>query len=85
MRREKLESEGVERGQQETNIAERSLIRYLDARSEIGLTKMVADLALDPQDPFKPDARRTVRKGFVIAVLFSGAFAAWFLWFNVIR
>ncbi len=85
MKPEELESGGLEREEQAANVGESSLIRYLNARSGIGLTKMVADLALEPQGPFKPDAPRTFRKGFVIAVLFSAAFAAWFVWFNLIR
>jgi hypothetical protein len=67
------------------NCSTMSFGDYLRTRSEIGLTRMLIDLALEPQDPFKPDARRNFRKGFVLATVFSTAFIAWFFWFNVIR
>jgi hypothetical protein len=58
---------------------------YVETRPEIGLTRMLLNLVLEPQDPFKPDARRNFRKGFVLATVFSAGFIVWFIWFNVIR
>lgn len=58
---------------------------YLRTRPEIGFTRMLLNFALEPQGPFKPDARRNFRKGFVLAVMVFTAFIAWVLWFNVIR
>jgi hypothetical protein len=63
----------------------RNLADYLDARLELGLGNMLMNLALEPRDAFKPKQRRRAKKGFVIAVFFFMAFAAWFAWFNVIR
>jgi hypothetical protein len=58
---------------------------YLETRSEVGLTRFLLNLALEPQNPFKPDARRNYRKGFILATVFSALFIAWFVWFNVFR
>jgi hypothetical protein len=58
---------------------------HLETRPEVGLTRFLLNLALEPQNPFKPDARRSFRKGFVLATLFSAVFLVWLLWFNVIR
>jgi hypothetical protein len=65
---------------QEANLAE-----YLGARPEIGITKMLLNLGLEPQDPFKPEEGRRARKGLVVAALFFVALFAWFVWFSVIR
>lgn len=63
----------------------RDLAGYLDARIECGLGRMLANLALEPRDPFKPKERRRAKKGFVITAFFLMAFIAWFAWFNLIR
>jgi hypothetical protein len=78
-------SDDVEREHMPANPTEMRLASYLAQRSEIGLIRMLSNLAFEPQDPFKPDAQRTFRKSFIIAVLFSALFAGWFIWFNVIR
>jgi hypothetical protein len=67
------------------DCADLSFTDYLNTRPEIGLTRMLLNLALEPANPFKPDARRNFRKGFVLFTVFSAAFIAWFVWFNVIR
>ena len=85
MKNAKSEGVGTEREQQATNSAELNLAAYLDARPEIGFTKMLLDLALEPQEPFKADARRPFRKSFVIAVVFCSILVGWFVWFNLIR
>ncbi len=61
------------------------LAEYLDTRPELGLRRMLANLALEPRDPFKPEGRRTFRKGFIMAAFFLTAFVAWFAWFNLVR
>lgn len=63
----------------------RGLTLYLEARSEVGFGRMLADLVLEPPDPFKPKERRTARKGFVITAVFLFALIAWFAWFNFVR
>ncbi len=62
-----------------------TLRSYLNSRPEIGLGKVLANLALEPREPFKQEGRRSFRKGFVITLVFSAMFLAWFLWFNFIR
>jgi hypothetical protein len=82
---EDLEDERFEAKEGARNCAPLNFGGYVETRPEIGLTWMLLNLALEPQDPFKPDARRNFRKGFVLATVFSAAFIAWLLWFNVIR
>lgn len=62
-----------------------NLAAYLQLRPELGLGRMMANLALELQDPFKPNVRRKARKGFVVTVLFTTALIAWFAWFNLVR
>lgn len=62
-----------------------NLAAYLHARPEVGSRWMLANLALEPPDPFKPNERRKARKGFVVTVFFSTALIAWFVWFNLVR
>lgn len=81
----KLEDVGLEPEQRAATSAQLDLAAYFDSRPEIGFAKMFFNLALEPQNPFKRDARRIFRKGFVIAAVFSALFAAWCVWFNVIR
>lgn len=85
MNNEKSIGAGLKRGQLATNSDELDLSAYLDARPEIGFPKMLLNFALEPPDPFKPNVRRTFRKGYVIAVVFCSLLAGWFLWFNLIR
>ncbi|HEV2416443.1 MAG TPA: hypothetical protein VGX94_01430 [Terriglobia bacterium] len=63
----------------------RGLADYLEARRECGLGRMLANLVLEPPDPFKPKDRRKAKKGFVITLLTLVALTAWFSWFNLIR
>jgi hypothetical protein len=67
------------------NFADLNFGDYLETRPEIGLTRFLLNLALEPQNPFKPDARRNFRKRFIVATVFSAVFIAWLVWFNVIR
>lgn len=76
---------GLEDEEGEAAEHERSLADYLEARPECGLCRMLANLALELRDPFKPKARRRAKKGFVITVLTLAAFGTWFVWFNLIR
>jgi hypothetical protein len=80
-----IEDAGLESKQGAATAEQLSFAAYVAARPEIGLGKMLRNLALEPQDPFKRDRPRAFRRGFVIVVLFSAVFVAWFVWFNVIR
>ncbi|MGH9396167.1 MAG: hypothetical protein ACRD18_04880 [Terriglobia bacterium] len=80
-----LPERGLESFPQLAKGETRDLAGYLDARMECGLGRMLANLALEPRNPFKPKARRKAKKGFVMNGIFLVAFIAWFVWFNLIR
>ncbi len=50
---------------------------YFSSRPDIGFTKMLLDLVLEPRNPFKPWEPRKAKKGFVVAVLFLLVACAW--------
>lgn len=64
---------------------DRSLARYLENRVECRLGRMLADVAIEPRDPFKLDARRKVKKEFAVIIWTAIALIGWFAWFNLIR
>lgn len=64
---------------------DRGLARYLENRVEYGLGRMLADIAIEPRDPFKPDARRKVKKEFAVIIWTAIALIGWFAWFNLIQ
>ena len=55
---------------------------YLRRRPDMGLDKLLLDLALDPASPFDPRGRRRLRKGFVLIMLVATGIAATFVYFN---
>ena len=59
------------------------LIEYLNGRPDLGLGKAVSALALEPPNPFEPQAPRHPRKAFVLAVLFLLALLGVFVHFNL--
>ena len=64
-----------------TREAHAVLVRYFNARRDLGLWKAFLDVVLDPQNPFEPK-RREPRRAFVLAaVLISLPLAALF-YFN---
>lgn len=85
MKHEKVEDARFEAQEGAGNFANLDFGGYLGRRPEIGFTRMLLNFAFEPQYPFKPDARRNFRKGFVLAVVVFTAFIAWLLWFNVIQ
>lgn len=56
---------------------------YFRSRPDIGFTKMLLDLVLEPRNPFKPWEPRKAKKGFVVAVLFLLVACAWFGYFSL--
>lgn len=54
-----------------------------NSRPDIGFTKMILDLVLEPRNPFKPWEPRKAKKGFVVAVLFLLLACAWFGYFSL--
>lgn len=85
MRQGKVKDARFEAQEESGNSAGLNFSDYLETRPEVGLTRMLLNLVLEPQEPFKRDARRNFRRGFILATVFSAALIAWFVWFNVIR
>lgn len=65
-----------------TREVHRALVQYLSWRPDLGLDKMLLNLALEPASPFDSQGRRTFRKGFVLVVLVALGLAATFVYFN---
>ena len=59
-----------------------ALTDYLRRRPDVGLDKLLLDLALDPASPFDPRGRRRLRKGFVLITLVATGIAATLVYFN---
>ena len=59
-----------------------TLVLYLSRRPDLGLEKMLLNLALEPASPFDPQARRNFKKGFVLFLLVVLGLAATFFYFN---
>ncbi len=60
----------------------RALVQYLSRRPDLGLDKMLLNMALQPANPFDPKGRRDARKGFVLFLLVAIGLAATFVYFN---
>ena len=58
------------------------LRQYLRQRPDLGFAHAALDSVLEPLNPFDPKARRAPRRWFVLLVLFGGALAGCFLYFN---
>jgi LPS O-antigen subunit length determinant protein (WzzB/FepE family) len=65
-----------------TREAYADLVRYFQARRDLGLWKASLDLVLDPQNPFEPTKRREPRRAFVLAVVLIGLPLAALFYFN---
>ncbi len=62
----------------------RSCLRdYLNGRPDLGLSKAVWTVVLEPANPFEPEAPRPPRKAFVLAVLCLLALLGVFVHFNL--
>jgi len=59
-----------------------ALGNYLGRRPDVGLDKLLLDLALDPASPFDPQGQRRLRKSFVLVMLVGAGIAATFVYFN---
>jgi hypothetical protein len=80
---ESVQNNPVPREQEETTreVRER-LVGYLSHRPDLGLDKMLLNLALEPANPFDPKRKRKFKKGFVLVLLVGLALAATFVYFN---
>ncbi len=56
---------------------------YFNGRLELGLSAAMVNLALEPRNPFAPEARRKPRAGFVITAILFAAALTWFACFNL--
>ena len=59
-----------------------ALANYLTGRPDIGLDKLLLNLALDPASPFDAHGRRKLKEGFVLAVLVAAGLLGTFVYFN---
>ena len=59
-----------------------ALTNYLRRRPDVGLDRLLLDLALDPASPFDPQGQRRLKKGFVLVALVATGIAATFVYFN---
>ncbi len=59
------------------------LEEYLKQRRDIGLRKAIANMILEPPNPFDPEARRKPKAGFVVATILFVAVAVSFVYFNI--
>lgn len=55
---------------------------YLRRRPDLGLDKLLLNLALDPASPFDPNGRRRIKKGFVLVALVAAGLVGTFVYFN---
>lgn len=58
---------------------------YFQRRRDIGVGKAIANLVLNPRNPFEPEARRLPRPGFLFSACLFIFAVVWFLYFNVAR
>ena len=59
-----------------------ALVLYLSRLPDLGLEKLLLNLALEPASPFDPQARRNFKKGFVLFLLIVLGLTATFIYFN---
>ena len=60
------------------------LLENLNSRPGLGLRKGIADLMLEPRNPFDPKAPRQPKKDFVLLVLFGALSISAFVYFNLL-
>ena len=70
--------------EENTDEIHQALNQYLSRRPDLGLGKMLLNVALEPANPFNPRARRILKKGFVLVVLVVLSLAATFIYFNLL-
>jgi hypothetical protein len=58
---------------------------HLRRRPELGLCKAIANVILEPRNPFNPRARRWPKKDFMILASLLAAAVVLFVYFNFLR
>lgn len=58
------------------------LAKYLMGRRDLGLSKGILGLLLEPKNPFEPEKRRGPRKDFVLLAVLVGLPVGAFVYFN---
>jgi LPS O-antigen subunit length determinant protein (WzzB/FepE family) len=56
--------------------------KYLKGRQDLGLSKGILSLLLEPKNPFEPEKRRGPRKDFVLLAVLVGLPVGAFVYFN---
>ena len=56
--------------------------KYLKGRRDLGLSKGILSLLLEPKNPFEPEKRRGPRKDFVLLAVLVGLPVGAFVYFN---
>lgn len=74
-------SQPVARGETMRDVHQ-ALAYYLSRRPDLGLDKMLLNLALEPANPFDPQGRRNFRKGFALAIFLALGLVGSFVYFN---
>ena len=69
-------------GGQTTREVHQTLVHHLSQRPDLGLDKVLLDLALEPASPFDPQRQRKFRKGFVLVLFVALGLVASFVYFN---
>jgi len=58
---------------------------YFKQRPDIGFWKAVLNIVLYPPNPFRPEARRLPRPGFLFSAGLLAFAIGWFVYFNFAR
>lgn len=58
---------------------------HLRSRPELGFGKAIANVILEPRNPFNPRARRWPKKDFMILASLLAAAVVLFVYFNFVR
>jgi len=69
-------------GKEATREVHQALVQYLSRRPDLGLEKMLLNLAFEPASPFDPQARKNFKKGFGLFLLIVSGLASTFVYFN---
>ncbi len=58
---------------------------HLRQRRDLGLGRAVANMILEPWNPFDPRARRRPKVGFILVTSLFAIAVSWFVYFNTVR
>ena len=58
------------------------LMRLVKKRPDIGFKNTALNKALEPPNPFQPDSKRRLARGFILFLLLLSSLVSSFLYFN---